>query len=54
VRRAQQRGCALATLARSLTDVTDVPRRGFTMVTFNTTFILAQGLREIIAARTSP
>ena len=26
-------------------------RRGFTMVTFNTTFILAQGLREIIAAK---
>jgi 4-hydroxy-2-oxoheptanedioate aldolase len=52
VQRAQQRGCALATLARSLTDVTDVPRRGFTMVTFNTTFILAQGLREIMAART--
>ena len=53
VQRAQQRGCALATLARSLTDVTEVPRRGFTMVTFNTTFILAQGLREIIAAKTS-
>jgi 2-keto-3-deoxy-L-rhamnonate aldolase RhmA len=51
VRRAQARGCALATLARSVADVKEVPGRGFTMVTFNATFILAQGLREIIAAK---
>ena len=51
MRRAQAKGCALATLARSLSDVKDVPAFGITMVTFNATFILAQGLREIIAAK---
>ena len=54
VRRAQAKGCALATLARSLSDVKDVPARGFTMVTFNATFILAQGLREIMSAKATP
>ena len=51
VKRTQQRGCALATLARSLGDVADVPKKGFTMTTFNTAFILAQGLKQIIAAK---
>jgi hypothetical protein len=32
-----------------LADVNDVPGRGFTMVTFNTTFILAQGCASIAA-----
>jgi len=34
--------------------VKDVPARGFTMVTFNATFILAQGLREIMSAKATP
>ena len=46
-----KRAPQIAHLVNGRGDVKDVPARGFTMVTFNTTFILAQGLREIIAAK---